>query len=186
MNPSCNQSPRRGRRGGRDCGPRGAAVDQADQHSGLSRHRRPPDQPLGVGGPVYEMLNRGTLTRDALSAAGIAATDISASNGNRPRDQRGAASAAARSRRWAAVPFGCPARVLTPRLYSARIPSAKARRILLPQASQRLSLADLLSLNLTACPLVPLSACETSFTELHDPSDECLRVANTIFGALPV
>ena len=34
-----------------------------------------------LAAPSYQMLNGGTLTRDALSAAGIAATDISASNG---------------------------------------------------------------------------------------------------------
>ena len=34
-----------------------------------------------LAAPSYHMLNGGTLTRDALSAAGIAATDISASNG---------------------------------------------------------------------------------------------------------
>src|SRR4051812_4183620 len=34
-----------------------------------------------LGAPAYQMLNGGTLTREALSAAGIAATDISASNG---------------------------------------------------------------------------------------------------------
>ncbi len=34
-----------------------------------------------LAAPSYKMLNGGTLTRDALSAAGIAATDISASNG---------------------------------------------------------------------------------------------------------
>jgi uncharacterized surface protein with fasciclin (FAS1) repeats len=34
-----------------------------------------------LAAPSYDMLNGSTLTRDALSAAGIAATDISASNG---------------------------------------------------------------------------------------------------------
>ena len=34
-----------------------------------------------LAAPSYQMLNGATLTRDALSAAGIAATDISASNG---------------------------------------------------------------------------------------------------------
>jgi len=34
-----------------------------------------------LAAPSYQMLNGGTLTRAALSAAGIAATDISASNG---------------------------------------------------------------------------------------------------------
>jgi uncharacterized surface protein with fasciclin (FAS1) repeats len=34
-----------------------------------------------LAAPEYEMLNGGTLTRDALVAAGIAQTDISASNG---------------------------------------------------------------------------------------------------------
>jgi uncharacterized surface protein with fasciclin (FAS1) repeats len=34
-----------------------------------------------LAAPSYQMLNGGTLTRDTLSAAGIAATDISASNG---------------------------------------------------------------------------------------------------------
>ena len=34
-----------------------------------------------LAAPEYEMLNGGTLTRDALAAAGIAQTDISASNG---------------------------------------------------------------------------------------------------------
>jgi len=34
-----------------------------------------------LAAPSYHMLNGGTLTRDALSTAGIAATDISASNG---------------------------------------------------------------------------------------------------------
>jgi uncharacterized surface protein with fasciclin (FAS1) repeats len=34
-----------------------------------------------LAAPAYQMLNGGTLTREALSAAGIAATDISASNG---------------------------------------------------------------------------------------------------------
>ena len=34
-----------------------------------------------LAAPSYHMLNGGTLTRDVLSAAGIAATDISASNG---------------------------------------------------------------------------------------------------------
>ena len=59
----------------------GLPVRSADQHSGLSRHPRTPDQSLGVGGAVLPDAERGTLTRDALSAAGIAATDISASNG---------------------------------------------------------------------------------------------------------
>jgi uncharacterized surface protein with fasciclin (FAS1) repeats len=34
-----------------------------------------------LAAPQYQMLNGQTLTRDALTAAGIAATDISASNG---------------------------------------------------------------------------------------------------------
>jgi uncharacterized surface protein with fasciclin (FAS1) repeats len=34
-----------------------------------------------LAAPTYQMLNGGTLTRDALAAAGLAAVDISASNG---------------------------------------------------------------------------------------------------------
>ena len=40
-------------------GRRRAAGRSADQHSGLSRHRRPTDQPLGVGGPVLPDAERG-------------------------------------------------------------------------------------------------------------------------------
>lgn len=45
------------------------------------------------------------------------------------------------------------------------------------------SLAELLGVNLSGCPLVVLGACETSLAEFHDPADECLNLANAFVAA---
>ena len=76
---SCRR--RRRRRSRRDRRGGGLAARDAARHPALPRDRGTPNSTSVLAAPSYQMLNGDALPRTQLQAAGIAQTDISASNG---------------------------------------------------------------------------------------------------------